>query len=279
MAVELALPTGSIEAYQAAVSQIPVLSAEEEHELATRLRDHNDLEAARRLVLSHLRFVAYIARGYKGYGLPEADLIQEGSIGLMKAVKRFDPTMNVRLASFAVHWIKAEIHEYVLRNWRIVKVATTKAQRKLFFNLRKSRARLGWMTQDEVNTLATDLGVTPENVMEMEERLNANDAAFDPAVGDRDDDAFVAPAGYLADQRPDPAEALEGEQWREHSEQQLHAALSQLDERSLDILQSRWMQEKKATLHELADKYGVSAERIRQLENNAIKKLKVSMAA
>ncbi len=279
MTVELALPTGSLEAYQAAVAQIPVLSADEERELATRLREDNDLEAARRLVLSHLRFVAYIARGYKGYGLPEADLIQEGSIGLMKAVKRFDPTMNVRLASFAVHWIKAEIHEYVLRNWRIVKVATTKAQRKLFFNLRKNRARLGWMTQDEVNTLAADLGVTPENVMEMETRLNANDAAFDPAVSDRDDDAFISPAGYLADQRPDPAEALEGQQWQAHNEQQLNAALSQLDERSLDILQSRWMQEKKATLHELADKYGVSAERIRQLENNAIKKLKVSMAA
>ncbi len=278
MAVELSLPTGSIEAYQAAVAQIPVLSAEEERELATRLRDDNDLEAARRLVLSHLRFVAYIARGYKGYGLPEADLIQEGSIGLMKAVKRFDPTMNVRLASFAVHWIKAEIHEYVLRNWRIVKVATTKAQRKLFFNLRKSRARLGWMTQDEVNMLATDLGVTPENVMEMEERLNASDTAFDLTASDRDD-AFVAPAGYLADQRPNPAEALEGQQSEERNQQQLRAALSQLDERSLDILQSRWMQEDKATLHELADKYGVSAERIRQIESNAIKKLKVSMAA
>ena len=279
MAMDLVLPTGSLEAYQSAVSRIPVLSAEEERELATRLQEQNDLDAARRLVLSHLRFVAYIARGYRGYGLPEADLIQEGSIGLMKAVKRFDPKMNVRLASFAVHWIKAEIHEYVLRNWRIVKVATTKAQRKLFFNLRKNRARLGWMTQEEINTVANDLGVSAENVMEMEERLNANDASFDPVVADSDDDSHFAPAGYLMDQRPDPARALEDEQWQERNEEQLHSALSQLDERSLDILQSRWMQEDKATLHELADKYGVSAERIRQLENNAIKKLKSAMVA
>ena len=279
MAMDLVLPTGSLEAYQSAVSRIPVLSAEEERELATRLQEQNDLDAARRLVLSHLRFVAYIARGYRGYGLPEADLIQEGSIGLMKAVKRFDPKMNVRLASFAVHWIKAEIHEYVLRNWRIVKVATTKAQRKLFFNLRKNRARLGWMTQEEINTVANDLGVSAENVMEMEERLNANDASFDPVVADSDDDSHFAPAGYLMDQRPDPAKVLEDEQWQERNEEQLHSALSQLDERSLDILQSRWMQEDKATLHELADKYGVSAERIRQLENNAIKKLKSAMVA
>ncbi len=279
MAMDLVLPTGSLEAYQSAVSRIPVLSAEEERELATRLQEQNDLDAARRLVLSHLRFVAYIARGYRGYGLPEADLIQEGSIGLMKAVKRFDPKMNVRLASFAVHWIKAEIHEYVLRNWRIVKVATTKAQRKLFFNLRKNRARLGWMTQEEINAVANDLGVSAENVMEMEERLNANDASFDPVVADGDDDNHFAPAGYLMDQRPDPAKVLEDEQWQERNEEQLHSALSQLDERSLDILQSRWMQEDKATLHELADKYGVSAERIRQLENNAIKKLKSAMVA
>ena len=279
MAMDLVLPTGSLEAYQSAVSRIPVLSAEEERELATRLQEQNDLDAARRLVLSHLRFVAYIARGYRGYGLPEADLIQEGSIGLMKAVKRFDPKMNVRLASFAVHWIKAEIHEYVLRNWRIVKVATTKAQRKLFFNLRKNRARLGWMTQEEINTVANDLGVSAENVMEMEERLNANDASFDPVVADSDDESHFAPAGYLMDQRPDPARALEDEQWQERNEEQLHSALSQLDERSLDILQSRWMEEDKATLHELADKYGVSAERIRQLEKNAIKKLKSAMVA
>lgn len=275
----LALPTHSIEAYQAAAARIPVLSAEEEKELAIRLRDDNDLEAARRLVLSNLRFVAYIARGYRGYGLPEADLIQEGSIGLMKAVKRFDPDMNVRLVSFAVHWVKAEIHEYVLRNWRIVKVATTKAQRKLFFNLRKARARLGLMSEEEISTIADDLGVTRENVREMETRLNARDAAFDPYTNDSDDDVAVAPAAVLSDHRPDPAKELEENQWQAQNEQQLRDALSQLDARSLDILNSRWLMEQKATLHELADKYGVSAERIRQLENNAIKKLKKAMAA
>lgn len=276
--LELALPSGSLESYQTAVAGIPVLSAEEERALAVRLRDNNDLDAARQLVLSHLRFVAYIARSYRGYGLPEADLIQEGSIGLMKAVKRFDPDMNVRLVSFAVHWIKAEIHEYVIRNWRIVKVATTKAQRKLFFNLRKARSRLGWMGKDEIDTVANDLGVTPENVMEMEARLNANDASYDPSPAESDDDSF-APAAYLEDQRPDPAKALEDMQWSNHREENLKVALGQLDERSLDILNSRWLSEEKATLHELADKYGVSAERIRQLESNAIKKLKKTMDA
>jgi len=275
----LALPTHSIEAYQAAAARIPVLSVEEERELAIRLRDDNDLEAARRLVLSNLRFVAYIARGYRGYGLPEADLIQEGSIGLMKAVKRFDPDLNVRLVSFAVHWVKAEIHEYVLRNWRIVKVATTKAQRKLFFNLRKARARLGLMNEEEISTIANDLGVTTENVREMETRLNARDAAFDPYTNDSDDDVAVTPAAYLSDQRPDPAKELEDNQWQAQNQQQLRDALSQLDARSLDILNCRWLADEKATLHELADKYGVSAERIRQLEGNAIKKLKKAMAA
>ena len=280
MDLALALPTHSIEAYQAAAARIPVLSAEEERELAIRLHRDNDLEAARRLVLSNLRFVAYIARSYRGYGLPEADLIQEGSIGLMKAVKRFDPELNVRLVSFAVHWIKAEIHEYVLRNWRIVKVATTKAQRKLFFNLRKARARLGWMSQDEISTIANDLGVTEENVREMEARLNAHDASFDPFTsGDSDDEAATAPVAYLADQRPDPAKELEDTQWQALNEKRLRDALALLDERSMDILSSRWLAERKATLHELADKYGVSAERIRQLENNAIKKLKKSMAS
>jgi RNA polymerase sigma-32 factor len=274
----LALPTHSIEAYQAAVARIPVLTAEEEQELAIRLRRDNDLEAARRLVLSNLRFVAYIARSYRGYGLSEADLIQEGSIGLMKAVKRFDPDMNVRLVSFAVHWIKAEIHEYILRNWRIVKVATTKAQRKLFFNLRKARARLGWMNQEEIETVASDLGVTADNVREMEARLSAYDASFDPCINDSaDDDTVSAPAAYLADLGPDPAREVEEDQWQAQSEAKLQTALTQLDERSLDILQSRWMAEEKATLHDLADKYSVSAERIRQLENNAIKKLKVAM--
>lgn len=279
MDLALALPTHSIEAYQSAVSQVAVLSAEEERELAIRLQEDNDLEAARRLVLSNLRFVAYIARSYRGYGLPEADLIQEGSIGLMKAVKRFDPSLNVRLVSFAVHWIKAEIHEFILRNWRIVKVATTKAQRKLFFNLRKRRARLGWMNQEEINTVANDLGVTVENVQEMEARLNAHDSAFDPLAADSDDDVSSAPAAYLTDQRPDPSAILEESQWQAQNEAKLRAALSQLDERSLDILNSRWLAEEKSTLHELAGKYGVSAERIRQLENNAIKKLKKAMAA
>ncbi len=279
MDLALALPTHSIEAYQAAATRIPVLSAEEERELAIRLHRDNDLGAARRLVLSNLRFVAYIARGYRGYGLPEADLIQEGSIGLMKAVKRFDPEMNVRLVSFAVHWIKAEIHEYILRNWRIVKVATTKAQRKLFFNLRKARVRLGWMSQDEIKTVATDLGVTEENVREMEKRLNAHDASFDPYTSDNDDDIVSAPVAYLTDQRPDPANELEEMQSKNLSEQKLRDALAQLDERSLDILNSRWLSEQKSTLHDLADKYGVSAERIRQLENNAIKKLKKVMVS
>ncbi len=278
MDLGLMLPTGSLEAYQSAVSRIPVLSAEEERELANRLHQDNDLDAARRLVLSNLRFVAYVARSYRGYGLPEADLIQEGSVGLMKAIKRFDPTMNVRLVSFAVHWIKAEIHEYVIRNWRIVKVATTKAQRKLFFNLRKSRARLGWMGQEEINAIAEDLGVTPENVMEMETRLNAHDASFDPNPIDSDDDSFT-PAAYLKDDSPDPARMLEDQQWQTQGEEALKAALMGLDERSLDILQSRWLDDNKATLHQLADKYGVSAERIRQLESNAMKKLKKAMAA
>ncbi len=279
MDLALTLPTHSIEAYQAAVARIPVLSAEEERELALRLHRDNDLEAARRLVLCNLRFVAYIARSYRGYGLPEADLIQEGSIGLMKAVKRFDPDMNVRLVSFAVHWIKAEIHEYILRNWRIVKVATTKAQRKLFFNLRKARARLGWMSEDEIQTVASDLGVSEENVREMESRLNAHDASFDPFTSaDSDEEIGAAPVVYLTDQRPDPAKELEENEWRAQNEEKLHSALQRLDRRSLDILSSRWLAEQKATLHELADKYGVSAERIRQLENNAIKKLKTAMA-
>lgn len=278
LAFTLGGPIGSIEAYQAAVARIPVLSAEEERSLALRLRNDNDLDAARRLVLSHLRFVAYIARGYRGYGLPDADLIQEGNIGLMKAVKRFDPDLNVRLVSFAVHWIKAEIHEYILRNWRIVKVATTKAQRKLFFNLRKTRSRLGWMTQEEIQAVADHLGVTPENVMEMEARLNHHDTSFDPLVIVGEDDVG-APVAYLTDQRSDPARQLEEEQWQARNEAKLQQALAQLDQRSLDILQRRWIADQKATLHELANEYQVSAERIRQLENNAIKKLKAAMEA
>jgi RNA polymerase sigma-32 factor len=278
--LELALvPTGSIEAYTAAVNRIPVLSAEEERDLAERLQKYNDLEAARRLVLSHLRFVAHIARGYAGYGLPHADLIQEGNVGLMKAVKRFDPSMNVRLVSFAVHWIRAEIHEYILRNWRIVKVATTKAQRKLFFNLRSSKQRLGWFSKAEVDEVAKNLGVTSEQVLEMEQRLSGHDVAFD-AHEDDDDDAAPAPAAYLADLRHDPATVVEREQWESASTHQLQAALADLDARSRDILRARWLdEENKATLQELADKYGVSAERIRQLEANALKKLKNVLAA
>ena len=273
MDMDLVLPMGSLEAYQAAVSRIPVLTAEEERQLALRLKEHNDLDAARQLVLSHLRFVAYVVRGYRGYGLPEADLIQEGNIGLMKAVKRFDPEQNVRLVSFAVHWIKAEIHEYILRNWRVVKVATTKAQRKLFFNLRKARSRLGWMSQAEVETVANELGVTAENVREMEARLNGQDASFDIRAGDGDEDNY-APAAYLTDQSAGPECALEDQQWAALNRRKLQSALAELDQRSLDIVNSRWLAEEKATLQTLADKYEVSAERIRQLENNAIKKLK-----
>ncbi len=278
MGLDLSLPMGSIEAYQQKVSAIPVLSAAEERALAVRLREHNDLDAARELVLSHLRFVAYVARGYRGYGLPEADLIQEGNVGLMKAVKRFNPDMNVRLASFAVHWIKAEIHEYVLRNWRIVKVATTKAQRKLFFNLRKAKKRLGWFSQEEINAVAKDLNVTPENVMEMEARLNSHDTSFEMPVGESDDESF-SPAAYLTDQRPCPASEIEHQQLALLNQGQLQSALGELDERSLDILQQRWLSEEKVTLKALSEKYGVSVERIRQLESNAIKRLKGVMVA
>jgi RNA polymerase sigma-32 factor len=238
-----------------------------------------DIEAAQRLVLSHLRFVVHIARGYSGYGLPLADLVQEGNIGLMKAVKRFDPGMNVRLVSFAVHWIRAEIHEFILRNWRIVKVATTKAQRKLFFNLRSAKKRLGWFNNDEVQAVAKDLGVSPETVLEMEERMSGNDAPFDGyADSDDDDNLFVAPAAYLEDLRMDPASQIEASDWENHNNEQLHAALSSLDKRSRDILEKRWLDENKATLHDLAGKYNVSAERIRQLEASAIKKLKKFLA-
>jgi RNA polymerase sigma-32 factor len=229
-------------------------------------------------VVSHLRFVIHIARGYNGYGLPHADLIQEGNIGLMKAVKRFDPTLNVRLVSFAVHWIRAEIHEFILRNWRIVKVATTKAQRKLFFNLRSSKKRLGWLNKAEVDTVAKDLGVPPETVLEMEARLSGHDTPFD-AHDDGDDDAPMAPAAYLQDLRHDPATQLESTQWEDRNNQRLHSALRTLDERSRDILEQRWLAEKKLTLHDLAEKYNVSAERIRQLETNEMKKLKATLDA
>ena len=276
--VQLAGPQGSLDAYLATIGQIPVLDAEEERALAERLNADNDLDAARALVLSHLRFVVHVARGYSGYGLPLGDLIQEGNIGLMKAVRRFDPAQNVRLISFAVHWIRAEIHEFILRNWRIVKVATTKAQRKLFFNLRKAKKRLGWLNHAEVEAVASDLGVTPENVLEMEARLSARDAPFDP-VGSDDDDAPPAPVAYLADQRADPAMQLEALDSADHGKRQLIAALATLDPRSRDIVERRWLVEPKATLKELAEVHGVSLERIRQLEKNALTRLRGAIAA
>jgi RNA polymerase sigma-32 factor len=283
MTKELALaslPTGSIDAYISAAYQIPMLSAEEERDLAKRLQLHNDLEAARTLVLSHLRFVVRIARGYSGYGLPLPDLIQEGSIGLMKAVRRFDPEVGVRLVSFAVHWIRAEMHEFILRNWRIVKVATTKAQRKLFFNLRSSKKRLGWFSKEEVEEVAEVLGVKAETVLEMEARLANHDMAYDPPDQDDSDHAAIAaPANFLQDPRMDPATQLEREDSANDERQRLYAALADLDERSRIILQARWLGEKKSTLHELADQFGVSAERIRQLEKNAMNKLKGRLAA
>ena len=272
------LPTGSIDAYINAAHQIPVLTADEERQLAERLRDHGDMSAARRLVLSHLRFVIRIARGYLGYGLPLPDLIQEGSVGLMKAVRRFEPDVGVRLVSFAVHWIRAEIHEYILRNWRIVKVATTKAQRKLFFNLRSAKKRLGWFTRAEVEGVAEDLGVKPETVLEMESRLANQDLAFDGQDSD-DDEAPSAPFTYLPDMRMEPASAIEREDTLTDRRERLLAALAGLDERSKTILQARWLTEKKRTLHELAEQFGVSAERIRQIEKNAMKKMRVQLEA
>jgi len=271
--MHLPVPSGSLDAYLQAINAIPVLSAEEEHALAVRLRGDNDLAAARKLIMSHLRFVAHIARGYSGYGLPLADLIQEGNIGLMKAVKRFDPQVGVRLVSFAVYWIRAEIHEFILRNWRIVKVATTKAQRKLFFNLRSAKKRLGWMNKDEVDTVAQDLGVSASEVLEMESRMSGHDVAFD-LRDDDDEDNTVAPAAFLQNAAAGPDEELEEREWEAHNHDRLQSALSTLDARSQDIVQRRWLADNKATLQDLADKYEVSAERIRQLENNAIKKLR-----
>ncbi len=271
---------GSIEGYIQAVSSIDMLSAEEERELAVRLREDEDLQAARKLVMSHLRFVVHIAKSYSGYGLPQADLIQEGNIGLMKAVKRFDPTVGVRLVSFAVHWIKAEIHEFVLKNWRIVKVATTKAQRKLFFNLRKNKKRLGWFNQAEVSTVASELGVSEKEVREMESRMSGQDMGFD-LTGDDNDDAptsTYSPVQYLTDGSADLADDIEQQQWQEQSHTRLFSALKTLDERSQDIVSARWLSDDKATLQELAEKYSVSAERVRQLEKTAMKKLQSAMS-
>lgn len=278
LAIANTLPTGSIDAYISAAYQLPMLSAEEEHSLAVRLQEEGDLDAARTLVMSHLRFVIRIARGYAGYGLALPDLIQEGTVGLMKAVRRFDPDHGVRLVSFAVHWIKAEIHEYVLRNWRIVKVATTKAQRKLFFNLRSSKKRLGWFSREEVEGVARDLGVKPETVVEMESRLNNYDPAFD-GIDRGEDDPAPAPATYLADMRMEPSQQLESLDSEEQEKNQLYLALEDLDERSREILKARWLSDKKMTLHELADRYQVSAERIRQIEKAAMGKLKAHLAA
>ena len=270
-------PVGSLDAYIDRVSQIAVLSKESEVALATRFRSEGDLEAARQLVLSHLRFVVHIARGYLGYGLPMGDLVQEGNVGLMKAVKRFDPGVGVRLVSFAVHWIRAEIHEYVLRNWRLVKVATTKSQRKLFFNLRRMKKNLAWLSEEETRAVARDLGVDEKDVREMEQRLSARDMSFDPAP-DTDEEESYSPAMYLPASNSDPAIEVEREEWEEDSSDRLGVALEKLDERSRNILKRRWMTDDKATLHELADEYGISAERVRQVETNAISKLKGLMA-
>lgn len=272
------VPQGSIEAYIRAANSYPMLTAEEEKELAERLHYDGDLDAARKLILSHLRFVIHVARGYSGYGLPQADLIQEGNIGLMKAVRRFNPEVGVRLVSFAVHWIKAEIHEYVLRNWRIVKVATTKSQRKLFFNLRKNKKRLGWFNEDEVELVAKELGVSENDVREMESRMSAQDMVFDMTADDSDDSHPVAPVLFLEDKASDFADGIEEDNWDNHATDKLTNAIKGLDERSQDIIRARWLDDdNKSTLQELADKYGVSAERVRQLEKNAMKKLRLAI--
>jgi len=273
------LSAGNLDAYIRQINGISVLSAEEERELALRLEEQNDLAAAQQLIMSNLRFVVQIARGYSGYGLPLSDLIQEGNIGLMKAVKRFSASHEVRLISYAVHWIKSEIHEFVLRNWRIVKVATTKPQRKLFFKLRSSKKRLGWFSNDEVNDVAKALGVKPETVLEMESRLSGNDVTFDPPTNDNDDEHHFTPAAYLTDDRADPAQLLENDDSRSQKLSVMSDSLATLDERSKDIIQRRWLSEKKSTLHELADEYQVSAERIRQIEKNALGKMRVAFEA
>ena len=280
MALTVGQQSASMDGYLQAVSTIPMLKVEQEQELAKKLQEEGDLSAAKQLIMSHLRFVAHIAKSYSGYGLPQADLIQEGNIGLMKAVKRFDPTVGVRLVSFAVHWIKAEIHEFVLKNWRIVKVATTKAQRKLFFNLRKNKKRLGWFNQSEVSTVASELGVSEKEVREMESRMSGQDMGFD-LTGDDDDNAptsTYSPVQYLTDGAADLADDVEQQQWKEQAHTRLFSALKTLDERSQDIVSARWLSDDKATLQELAQKYSVSAERVRQLEKTAMKKLQSAMS-
>ena len=274
--LQFALPVGSIDSYVHSVNQVPILSFDEEQRLARLLLENDDIEAARQLVMSHLRFVVKIARGYSGYGLQQADLIQEGNIGLMKAVRRFNPDVGVRLVSFAVHWVRAEIHEFILKNWRVVKIATTKAQRKLFFNLRSSKKRLGWLNQQEVNEVAKDLGVKPSDVIEMEKRMSNYDATFDTHLDDNEE-SYNAPASYLENNETGPEELLESEQNINHEQETLQNAIALLDDRSKDIISNRWLVEKKATLHELAAIHNISAERVRQIENSAIKKLKESI--
>ena len=276
-AVNALTPGANLESYISTVNAIPVLTQEEERELAERLHYHEDLEAARRLVMSHLRFVVHIAKSYSGYGLPQADLIQEGNIGLMKAVKRFDPSVGVRLVSFAVHWIKAEIHEFVLKNWRIVKVATTKAQRKLFFNLRKAKKRLGWFSHEEVQTVANELGVSTKEVLQMEARMSSQDQAFDLSADDDENGSF-APVQYLEDKSEDVESTVINDDWDANATKRLYSAMKTLDERSQDIIETRWLADDKTTLQDLADKYQVSAERVRQIEKNAMKKLQAAMA-
>jgi RNA polymerase sigma-32 factor len=275
--VDQMVPGANLPAYVQAVSTIPILSVERERELAEDLFYNENVQAARELVMSHLRFVVHIARSYSGYGLAEADLIQEGNVGLMKAVKRFNPEKGVRLVSFAVHWIKAEMHEFILRNWRIVKVATTKAQRKLFFNLRSAKKSLSWLSADEAQAIAEDLGVDVREVQRMEGRLSSRDLGYDQPTDADDDEAWQAPQYYLEDHSADPAEILESSDWQDSSETQLHSALLELDDRSRDILSQRWLAEKKATLHDLAAQYSVSAERIRQLEQSAMAKLRTAI--
>ena len=275
--VNLPSATGNLDRYLQTIRTIELLSEEEEQQLARRLRDHDDIEAAQKLILAHLRFVVHIARSYSGYGLPMNDIVQEGNIGLMKAVKRFDPDVGVRLISFAVHWIRAEIHEFVIRNWRIVKVATTKAQRKLFFKLRSAKKELTWFTADEIKAVAEDLGVEQKTVIEMESRMSGQDTSFDLPAGSDDEDRLTAPANWLMQENADPATLVEAENQLSNNHEHLVSALATLDERSQDIVQRRWLEDNKPTLHELADEYSVSAERIRQIEKNALKKLQKAM--
>jgi len=277
--MEALTPGGDLQAYINSVHSIGVLTPEEEKKLAEDLYYRNDLDAARKLVLAHLRFVIYIAKSYSGYGLSEADLIQEGNIGLMKAIRKFNPEMGVRVVSFAVHWVKAEIHEYVLKNWKIVKIATTKAQRKLFFNLRRKKKGLEWFTEEEIEQVAKDLGVKPSEVREMEKRLSGSDMSFDPLSESDDDEASFAPSQYLEDEDANPADIFENQSLSEESTAQLYEAINQLDDRSRDILQDRWLADEKLTLHDLAEKYEISAERVRQIEKNAMKKVKQSIAS